>query len=289
MEQLGPLRARRYGARGTLAIVLHGGPGAPGSAAALARGLAGSFRVIEPWQRPSGSVPLTVLQHVQDLRELVVASRGAARTDCIAPVLIGESWGAMLALAYAAHYPHELGPLVLVSCGTFDTVARDSLQRTVSERMSPELRRRWQRLELELPDPAERLTQQHLLTSSLYSHAPCARPETELMEKLDVPAHQETWQDMLRLQAEGTYPAAFASIKTPVLMLHGAADPHPGSMIRSSLLPVLPQLEYRQWERCGHWPWLEPEIRDEFFAVLYEWLGRQSDSGLSQGRISGNR
>jgi hypothetical protein len=35
-------------------IVLHGGPGAPGSAEELAVGLSDMFRVVEPWQRGSG-------------------------------------------------------------------------------------------------------------------------------------------------------------------------------------------------------------------------------------------
>jgi pimeloyl-ACP methyl ester carboxylesterase len=78
---------------------------------------------------------------------------------------------------------------------------------------------------------------------------------------------------MLRLQAEGVYPRSFAAIESPVLMLHGADDPHPGAMIRDSLTPYLPQLEYRELERCGHYPWLERAAHDEFFATLREWLG----------------
>jgi len=61
----------------------------------------------------------------------------------------------------------------------------------------------------------------------------------------------------------------------PVLMLHGAVDPHPGQMIRANLEPHLPQLEYLEWQRCGHYPWLERAVRGEFFAVLHEWLARQ--------------
>ena len=77
---------------------------------------------------------------------------------------------------------------------------------------------------------------------------------------------------MVRLQNEGVYPAAFAAIKSPVLMLHGAVDPHPGEMIRASLAPYIPQLEYREWDRCGHYPWLEKATRTEFFSVLRNWL-----------------
>jgi pimeloyl-ACP methyl ester carboxylesterase len=45
-------------------------------------------------------------------------------------------------------------------------------------------------------------------------------------------------------------------------------------MIRASLEPHIPQLEYHEWERCGHFPWLEKAVRDEFFTVLRAWLAR---------------
>ena len=75
----------------------------------------------------------------------------------------------------------------------------------------------------------------------------------------------ETWGDMVRLQEAGVYPAAFAAFAAPVIMLYGAADPHPGEMIKASLEPYLPQLEYQEWESCGHYPWLEKAVRNEFF------------------------
>lgn len=95
------------------------------------------------------------------------------------------------------------------------------------------------------------------------------------VEAYDGRAHHETWGDMVRLQEAGIYPAAFEAIEVPVMMLHGTVDPHPGRMIRASLEPHLPQLEYQEWERCGHYPWLERAVRDEFYAFLRRWLARQ--------------
>ena len=80
---------------------------------------------------------------------------------------------------------------------------------------------------------------------------------------------------MLRLQAEGVYPAAFSAIDAPVLMLHGVQDPHPGGMIRDSLAPYVEGLEYLEWDCCGHYPWLERATREEFFEVLRGWLAER--------------
>lgn len=235
--------------------------------APVARGLADSFRVLEPFQRGSGAEPLTVARHIADLDELVRSGSGGAR-----PALIGSSWGAMLALAYAAAHPASAGPLVLIGCGTFDPAARARMQAIIEERMSSDLRRRLERLPEEFPDPDERLRVNGDLVLPLYSYDLITTCQE--LEACDARACQETWEDMVRLQEEGVYPAAFAAIVTPVLMLHGADDPHPGRMIRASLAPYLPQLEYREWDRCGHYPWLESAVREEFFCVLVGWLAQ---------------
>ena len=62
-------------------------------------------------------------------------------------------------------------------------------------------------------------------------------------------------------------------------MLHGAADPHPGRMILAGLKPFLPWMEYVEWEQCGHYPWLEAGVRDEFFGVVRDWLGGRGGTG----------
>ena len=80
------LLVREYGSAGPTLVLLHGGPGAPGYLAPLARGLEDKFRVLEPFQRGSGCVPLSVARHVEDLRGLL-----DEREDCRAPALVGHS------------------------------------------------------------------------------------------------------------------------------------------------------------------------------------------------------
>lgn len=246
-----------------MVIVLHGGPGTAGHMAPVARELAAEFRVLEPFQRGSGDRPLTVATHVADLAELIDSRCAGER-----PVLVGFSWGAMLALAFAAAHPDKAGPLVLIGCGTFDRHARRRMQEILDERMDPRFR---ERLREEIVDRDERLRVTGELLLRAYSRD-LITADTET-ETWDARAHDETWTDMKRLQEEGVYPAAFAAIASPVLMLHGAADPHPGRMILASLSAWIPQIEYREWERCGHYPWLERAVRAEFFTVLREWLG----------------
>ncbi len=269
MEQ-SPLQTWEYGSSGALVVVLHGGPAAVGSARPLARELASEFRVLEPWQRGSGNEPLTVARHVADLHELIQTRCGRER-----PALVGESWGAMLALAYAAEHPDAAGPLVLVGCGTFDTASRARLMHTREQRITEEMREHLRNLEAECLQPAERIRRMQQVFSRADDYEPIdRRNEQEMTPDFDLEAHTETWNDMLRLQAEGVYPEAFVRVKSPVLMMHGDHDPHPGRMIEAVLRRHMPQLEYRELARCGHSPWNERHARDEFFGVLRSWLFR---------------
>jgi pimeloyl-ACP methyl ester carboxylesterase len=258
------LLVRAYGqAASPPLFVLHGGPGAAGHMAPVARGLAARFHVLEPFQRRGGAGPLTVAQHVADLHAVIGLHAPNNR-----PSLVGASWGAMLALAYGAAHPETIGPLVLVGCGTFDVSARAIFKKTMAERMDDATQTRLRQAERLNRDKALKASAEAL--TPIYSYDPITSAHAD--DEVDAQAHDETWNDMLRLQAEGFYPAAFAAIKSPVLMVHGTFDPHPGRLIRAGLQPHLPQLEYCELDRCGHYPWLERHAADRFFSLLREWL-----------------
>jgi pimeloyl-ACP methyl ester carboxylesterase len=111
------------------------------------------------------------------------------------------------------------------------------------------------------------------ITKPIYHYSPIqssARP----CERFDLKGHDETWRDMMRCQEEDVYPQAFAAIKGPVIMLHGDYDPHPGRMTRDTLKQTIPHLEYHEFEKCGHTPWLEKDASEDFLAVLSEWITR---------------
>jgi len=143
---------RKYGDSGSVVVVLHGGPGAGGYMAPVARSLSQSFRVLEPTQRGSSREPLTVAQHIDDLHELIMSHGEPLR-----PALVGSSWGSMLALAYAAQYPDDVGPLVLIGCGTFDLVLRNRLRKIIAKRKSKALCKEFEQLSQIYPDADDSL------------------------------------------------------------------------------------------------------------------------------------
>ena len=182
----------------------------------------------------------------------------------------------MLALAYAAAHPRRVKAIVMISSGTFDRAARNRMTSIQAERTDDNARRRLDQLREQFSN--DRLRSQGKLIQELDSYEPI--PTDAEFGVVDKRAYQETWQDMMQLQEQGVYPSAFASIREPVIMLHGDYDSHPGGMIRASLEPHIPQLEYREWKRCGHYPWREKVVRNEFVAVLREWVTQRFTEGL---------
>lgn len=252
-------------------LVLHGGPAAPGYMKPMAAELAGQFRVIEPFQRGSSDEPLTVAQHVRDLQETIVTYCGDER-----PLLVGHSWGAMLALAWAAEHADTPQAIVLVGSGSFDETTRQRMQAIRESRMDATFRRHLEKLPQKHPKPNVRLA----VLGGLYQRLDSVdliRVRNHL-HPCDAAAHEQTWNDMVRLQHAGVYPQAFAAIECPVIMLHGDEDPHPAAMIRESLSPYLPQLEHHSWPNCGHYPWLERAAYADFYKTLTDWLIGQSET-----------
>ncbi|MGB7054354.1 MAG: alpha/beta fold hydrolase, partial [bacterium] len=100
---------RKYGKAPYDVAVVHGGPGAPGEMASVARELASEWGVLEPLQTAA-----TLEGQVEELKDIL-------DTHVDRPILlIGYSWGAWLSFIVAARYPSLVKKLILVSSGPFE-------------------------------------------------------------------------------------------------------------------------------------------------------------------------
>ncbi len=103
-----------------LALVLHGGPGGDHRSLLALAGLGGTHRVLFYDQRGAGLSErvtedrLGIAGHLHDLDALIAAHGGGP------VVLIGHSWGAMLATAYLGHRPEAVSRAVLIEPGFLD-------------------------------------------------------------------------------------------------------------------------------------------------------------------------
>jgi pimeloyl-ACP methyl ester carboxylesterase len=267
------LVVREYGVGFETVIAVHGGPAAAGDVAPLARTLGEQWRVLEPYQRGHGGRPVTVATHVQDLDDVIRERCGGRPT-----IVVGHSWGAMLALAYATAHPTTPTALVLIGCGTFSRAARAAFEKRRAARLTAARQATVVHIKETEKDANRRLAALGRMMTRVYGYD--VDDGAIELAVVDAVAHAETWADMVRLQSEGVYPAAFAAIECPVLMLHGEVDPHPGRLTSDDLRRHIPQLEYRELSKCGHSPWLERQARDEFFGCLNEWVAARWQSAV---------
>ena len=271
MKQVDLIKVRTYGDKGPNIVLLHGGPGAPGEMAQLAHHLCNNFQIIEPLQRISGDVPLTVARHVSDLYDVL---RTPLRQGLVR--LVGHSWGAMLALTYAARHPVEVERVILIGCGTFDKRSREAYQSSINRRLDSNDQNRINNIQSKLANENNHQRRNELFAElgAIFTLIQSVKPLTTNSQKLncDEQGFRETWNDVISLQERGIQPAEFARIKAPVTMIHGDEDPHPGLLIYKSLVTFIQHLQYREVPKCGHTPWIERAAKDQFFQILMECL-----------------
>jgi pimeloyl-ACP methyl ester carboxylesterase len=175
----------------------------------------------------------------------------------------------MLGLCFAARFPTKARGLILIGCGTFDRNSRNLFLENLRQRMTEEDRRTLERIEREIDAPDHRLAAMGKVMQKVGSvELVCEVPAAQCCSA----AYHQTWNDMLSMQRRRIYPAALKAIRVPVVMLHGKEDPHPGAAIRKCLSKWIPHLEYHEFPRAGHYPWLERHARGRFEKVLRERL-----------------
>ncbi|MFC1607637.1 alpha/beta fold hydrolase [Candidatus Latescibacterota bacterium] len=272
MQSPDRINARLYGSTGPNVAMLHGGPGAPGEMKTPAYHLSKHYRIVEPLQRTSGSMPLTVDRHVKDLHDVLrkPLTEGPLR-------IVGFSWGAMLALTYAARYPSSIDRVILIGCGTFDLRTREVYQNAMAQRMNTDERELFHNLQSELAHEKDCRRRNKLfkemgtIATSIQSFNPLAPTQEELIH-CDEKSFRETWGDAMSLQEKEIQPAEFSHIQAPVTMIHGDMDPHPGLLIYETLKPIIRDIRYYEVLKCGHKPWIEREAKERFYELMVECL-----------------
>ena len=134
---------RIYGTALVSVVVVHGGPGAPGTMAPVARELASKRGVIEP------------LQAARSLDGQVIELSDTIRMHAGSPVvLIGSSWGAMLGAIVAARFPDLVRKLILIGSGVFEAQYASGIDAERMSRLTDVEREKVELLARMLDDPA---------------------------------------------------------------------------------------------------------------------------------------
>lgn len=263
MPAQSPASLRTYGRPPFTLALLHGGPGAAGEMAPVARELARTGRgVLEPMQTRA-----TIDGQVRELAEVLAARAGQP------VVLAGFSWGAWLAWILAAEHPELVGRLILISSGGFRPGDGLLAQTKRLGRMDETQRGAYARIAEELhqapPEARDAVFARLgdlLLRIDAYDPAPEARESVAVSYEI----YRGIWPEAEALRTGGRLLAYADRIRCPVVALHGDHDPHPAEGVREPLAGRLSDFRFMLLPRCGHIPGIERQAREVFYARLAE-------------------
>lgn len=249
---------RIYGKPPYQVAVLHGGPGALGELAPVARELARLQGVLEPLQTRS-----TIKDLLDELKKILV------KKASLPVVLIGHSWGAWLGYIFAARHPKLVKKLILVSSGPFEKKYEPRVMGERLRRLSVKKRRKVMALLKNLWSPAAFARLGKILTGA-DSYDPLAVHFKGI--KLRPELFQNVWSEAAELRKSGKLLKMGKLIRCPVVAVHGDYDPHPAEGVKKPLSGVLGDFRFVLLKQCGHTPWAEKRAREKFFNVLNDEL-----------------
>jgi pimeloyl-ACP methyl ester carboxylesterase len=251
---------RKYGNEPFNVAVIHGGPGAPGEMAPVARELSSVRGVLEPLQTAT-----TLEAQVQELK-ITLEKNGE-----LPVTLIGFSWGAMLSFIFTAQYPSFVKKLVLIESGAYEEKYAVDIMKTRLSRLSEKEREEALYLTETLNDPAignknRLMTRLGELISKADSYDPLPH-DSEILEcQYDI--YQSVWAQARELRSSGKLLELGEKIKCPVVAIHGDYDPHLSEGIKEPLSRIIRDFRLIRLEKCGHRPWIERSARDKFYNIL---------------------
>ena len=243
----------------TIAVV-HGGPGAPGSVASVARELSKDMGILEPLQTKDSIDG--------QIEELVDVLKNNAD---IPAVLIGHSWGATLSYLTAARFPNIVKKLILIGMPPLSVQDRPDLTSAWLSRLSEAERVDFLSLEKfvwdgKKGDKSASMGRLFRLITKGESYALIKAKDEVLEYQLNVNVaifreltNQPQYLDLTDLGK---------AIKCHVVAIHGNDDPRPAKIVREPLSKVIKGFKFMLLDECGHTPWMEKHARERFFEVL---------------------
>jgi pimeloyl-ACP methyl ester carboxylesterase len=256
---------RKHGKAPFNMAVIHGGPGAPGEMAPVARELSSSGGVLEPLQTKT-----TVEGQIQELKDIL--QRSGSRPA----ILIGWSWGAWLSFIFAAQYPAFVKKLILVGSGPYEEKYALDIMEIRLSRLSQEEKEEVLSLVEILDNPSiddknTAMARFGDLISKADSYAPLAHKNEILECRYDV--YHKVWDQASELRISGKLLEFGRNIQCPVVAIHGDYDPHPAEGVKGPLSRILKDFRFILLEKCGHQPWIERYAKDRFYDILKSEVG----------------
>jgi pimeloyl-ACP methyl ester carboxylesterase len=256
---------RKYGKAPLNTAVIHGGPGAPGEMAPVARELSSLGGVLEPLQTEA-----SIEGQVRELKDILQSSGN------LPVILIGWSWGAWLSFIFSAQHPAFVKKLILIGSGPFEEKYTLDIMEIRLSRLNQQEKEEVLSLFKILDDPCvEDKDTLFARLGKLISKADSYDPLPHKSEILECQygVYHKVWDQASKLRSSGELLEFGRNIQCPVVAVHGDYDPHPAEGVKGPLSRILKDFRFILLEKCGHQPWIERCAKDRFYDILKSEMG----------------
>lgn len=254
---------RKHGKEPYHIVVLHGGPGAAGSAFGLARLISKEFGVLEPMQSK-----YTIMELEEELMRQI-------EENCSGKVILaGHSWGAWLAGLFAERFPDKVEKVILIGCPPLDEAYVSKIGERRKGNMSPEEAKEFDQILRQLEKVLGEKDEYLRRLGEICDRADGYQEEKSLSDKAEADGdlYENVWKEAAGLRKSGKLLERFGRISCPLVLIQGAVDPHPPEGVIQPLRDRNEGIKSYVLDKCGHTPWREKYAREEFARVLFSEL-----------------
>ncbi len=258
------INIRTYGSEPYDIAVIHGGPGAPGGMAQVAKEISKKYGVLEPMQSED-----SIDGQVSELKELLENNGQFPVT------LIGHSWGAWLSYIFAWKYPELVSKVILIGSGSYEDIYLSSMNSKRANRLTEEENLRVGTLfqllnEHNNPNKKEVLREFGELMAKADSYSPISIENESLDFQPEV--FQSCMKEINKLRSSGELLGFGKNIKCPVIAIHGEYDSHSFEGVEKPLTRTIKDFKFILLKKCGHNPWNEVYGKDKFYEIIFREL-----------------
>lgn len=237
-------------------VLLHGGPGAPGSLKPVAEELSKFLGVIEH------------LQTRYSINELISELHDDLKDFKSTPLtFMGHSWGAWFSILYAVEYLEDVKQLILVGCPPFEKRYVPLIMEKRLTKLSRQDKDLFLRLLNEM-DSGNTSDENFKILESLLHKTENYQTINSSHLEFDNQMYSKIWKEAEDLRDSGTLSELLSSITVPLYAIHGDCDPHPLSGVIEPLKSRNVNFEVHKLSKCGHYPFNEKYAKDEFYNII---------------------
>ena len=259
---------RKYGSEPYEIILVHGGPGAPGSLDAVASKLSASSGILVP-----EILSKTIDDQIEELKSIVINNTSESI------LLSGHSWGAWLSLMFASRYPRLVKKLIMIGAPPFEEKYARTIEKIRLSRLTKEERKRLANAEKQHPDLSSEKETLSYDFISMITKADVfeALPDECIGTSFYPEVFTNVWAEASKIRSSGKLLEYVRSINCQVVAIHGDHDPHPAEGVRVPLTKIIPDFRFYLIKKCGHYPWIEKYGKDRFYEIMFREIKMTGD------------